>query len=60
MLKIILCIGICIYATYTNFNAWEMNFFIDFLQFFLGDFEEIGVEQPRSGDQRNPNFLKVT
>ena len=22
--------------------------------------EEIGVEQPRSGDQRNPNSLKVT
>ena len=28
--------------------------------FLVGYFEKIGVEQPQSGDQRNPNSLKIT
>ena len=36
-------------ANYTNYNAWEMNFFQDFLKVFIGDFEKIGVEQPPAG-----------
>ena len=37
-----------------------MNFFIDFLQFFLGDFEGIGVSLIAAARLLNPNFLKVT
>ena len=44
------------YYLLSNGFKHDMSLFLKiFLMFLVGYFEKIGVEQPRSGDQRNPN-----
>ena len=48
------------YLLSNGFKHYMSVFLKIFLVFLVGYFEKIGVEQPRSGDQRNPNSLKIT